>query len=56
MAGIGYGRRRQADIYLAGVRGQKPLVPQSAAALEQEAERARKASPTSRAAQASRRR
>jgi isopentenyl diphosphate isomerase/L-lactate dehydrogenase-like FMN-dependent dehydrogenase len=39
MPGIGYGRRRQADIYLAGVRGQKPLVPQSAAALEQEAER-----------------
>ncbi len=40
MAGIGYGRQRQADIYLAGVRGRKPRVPQSAAALEQEAERA----------------
>lgn len=40
MASIGYGRQRQADIYLAGVRGQKPLVPQSAAALEREAERA----------------
>ena len=40
MAGIGYGRQRQADIYLAGVRGQKPRVPQSAAALERESERA----------------
>jgi lactate 2-monooxygenase len=40
MAGIGYGRQRQADIYLAGVRGQKPRVPQSAAALERVAERA----------------
>jgi lactate 2-monooxygenase len=40
MAGIGYGRQRQADIYLAGVRGQKPRVPQSAPALEREAERA----------------
>jgi lactate 2-monooxygenase len=40
VAGIGYGRQRQADIYLAGVRGKKPRVPQSAAALEQEAERA----------------
>jgi isopentenyl diphosphate isomerase/L-lactate dehydrogenase-like FMN-dependent dehydrogenase len=40
MAGIGYGRQRQADIYLAGVRGQKPRVPQGAAALEQQAERA----------------
>ncbi len=40
MAGIGYGRQRQADIYSAGVRGKKPRVPQSAAALEQEAERA----------------
>ena len=40
MAGIGYGRQRQADIYLAGVRGEKPRVPQSAAALEQQAERA----------------
>jgi isopentenyl diphosphate isomerase/L-lactate dehydrogenase-like FMN-dependent dehydrogenase len=40
MTGIGYGRRRQADIYLAGVRGQRPRVPQSAAALEEQAERA----------------
>ena len=40
VTGIGYGRQRQADIYLAGVRGQKPRVPQSAAALEREAERA----------------
>jgi lactate 2-monooxygenase len=40
MPGIGYGRQRQADIYLAGVRGQKPRVPQSAPALEREAERA----------------
>jgi len=40
VAGIGYGRQRQADIYSAGVRGKKPRVPQSAAALEQEAERA----------------
>ena len=40
MAGIGYGRQRQADIYLAGVRGHKPRVPQSAAALERVAERA----------------
>ncbi|TML58792.1 MAG: lactate 2-monooxygenase [Actinobacteria bacterium] len=40
MAGIGYGRQRQADIYLAGVRGEKPRVPQSAATLEQQAERA----------------
>ncbi len=40
VTGIGYGRRRQADIYVAGVRGLKPRVPQSAAALEREAERA----------------
>src|SRR5437660_11168373 len=40
VSGIGYGRQRQADIYFAGVRGKKPRVPQSAAALEQEAERA----------------
>jgi lactate 2-monooxygenase len=40
VAGSGYGRQRQADIYFAGVRGKKPRVPQSAAALEQEAERA----------------
>ena len=40
MTGIGYGRQRQADIYLAGVRGEKPRVPQSAEGLEQQAERA----------------
>jgi lactate 2-monooxygenase len=40
VTGIGYGRQRQADIYLAGVRGQKPSVPQNAAALERRAERA----------------
>ncbi len=40
MAGIGYGRQRQADIYLAGVRGERPRVPQSAEGLEQQAERA----------------
>jgi lactate 2-monooxygenase len=39
VTGIGYGRQRQADIYLAGVRGQKPSVPQSAVALERRAER-----------------
>ena len=40
MADLGYGRRRQSDIYLAGLRGRKPHVPQSAVALEQAAERA----------------
>lgn len=40
MADVGYGRRRQAEIYLAGLRGRKPHVPQSAAALERAAERA----------------
>ena len=40
VSGIGYGRQRQADIYFAGVRGRRPRVPQSAAALEQQAERA----------------
>ena len=40
VSGIGYGRQRQADIYFAGVRGKRPRVPQSAAALEHEAERA----------------
>jgi lactate 2-monooxygenase len=40
MAEIGYGRRRQGDIYLAGVRGRKPRVPQSVAALERAARRA----------------
>jgi len=40
MATSGYGRRRQSDIYLAGLRGRKPLVPQNAAALERAAERA----------------
>ena len=39
MAAIGYGRQRQADIYLAGVRGRKPRVPQNAAALERVARR-----------------
>ena len=39
MAAIGYGRQRQADIYLAGVRGRKPRVPQNAAALERAARR-----------------
>ena len=38
MAVIGYGRRRQADIYLEGVRGRAPRVPQNAAALERAAE------------------
>jgi lactate 2-monooxygenase len=40
VAGIGYGRQRQADIYLAGARGRKPRVPQSAAVLERAARRA----------------
>ena len=40
MAGIGYGRQRQADIYLEGVRGRKPRVPQNTAALERAAQRA----------------
>jgi lactate 2-monooxygenase len=40
VTGIGYGRQRQADIYLAGVRGQKPRVPQNAAGLERRAQRA----------------
>jgi lactate 2-monooxygenase len=40
VTGTGYGRRRQRDIYLAGLRGRKPLVPQNAAALERAAERA----------------
>jgi lactate 2-monooxygenase len=39
VAAIGYGRQRQADIYLAGVRGRKPRVPQNAAALERAARR-----------------
>lgn len=39
MAAIGYGRQRQADIYLAGVRGRKPRVPQNTAALERAARR-----------------
>jgi isopentenyl diphosphate isomerase/L-lactate dehydrogenase-like FMN-dependent dehydrogenase len=37
---IGYGRRRQGDIYLAGVRGRKPRVPQNPTALERAARRA----------------
>jgi isopentenyl diphosphate isomerase/L-lactate dehydrogenase-like FMN-dependent dehydrogenase len=40
MADLGYGRRRQREIYLAGLRGRKPRVPQNAAALERAAERA----------------
>src|SRR5213080_2399932 len=40
MAAIGYGRQRQTDVYLAGVRGQRPRVPQNAAALERAAQRA----------------
>ncbi len=40
VTGIGYGRQRQADIYVAGVRGRKPRVPQVAAALERQAKRA----------------
>ena len=40
MADLGYGRRRQREIYLAGLRGHKPRVPQNAAALERAAERA----------------
>jgi isopentenyl diphosphate isomerase/L-lactate dehydrogenase-like FMN-dependent dehydrogenase len=40
MAGLGYGRERQRAIYLAGLRGIRPRVPQNAAALEAAAERA----------------
>jgi lactate 2-monooxygenase len=40
VADLGYGRRRQREIYLAGLRGHKPRVPQNAAALERAAERA----------------
>jgi lactate 2-monooxygenase len=40
VADLGYGRRRQREIYLAGLRGHKPRVPQKAAALERAAERA----------------
>jgi isopentenyl diphosphate isomerase/L-lactate dehydrogenase-like FMN-dependent dehydrogenase len=36
----GHGRERQRDIYLSGLRGKKPLVPQNATALERAAERA----------------
>jgi lactate 2-monooxygenase len=39
VAALGYGRQRQADIYLAGVRGRKPRVPQNPAALERAAQR-----------------
>lgn len=39
MSALGYGRQRQRDIYLGGLRGRKPRVPQSAAALERAAER-----------------
>jgi isopentenyl diphosphate isomerase/L-lactate dehydrogenase-like FMN-dependent dehydrogenase len=40
MADLGYGRRRQRDIYLAGLRGRKPRVPQNAVSLERDAKRA----------------
>ena len=40
MADLGYGRRRQREIYLAGLRGHKPRVSQNAVALERAAERA----------------
>src|SRR5205807_123310 len=40
MAATGYGRQRQRDIYLGGLRGSRPRVPQNAAALERAAERA----------------
>ena len=40
MADLGYGRRRQRDIYLAGLRGRKPRVPQDAVSLERHAKRA----------------
>lgn len=40
MAATGYGRQRQSDIYLAGIRGRTPRIPQSAVALERAAERA----------------
>src|SRR5512133_2428586 len=36
----GYGRHRQREIYLGGLRGRKPRIPQNAAALERAAERA----------------
>jgi len=40
MAATGYGRQRQRDIYLGGLRGSRPRVPQDAAALERAAGRA----------------
>jgi lactate 2-monooxygenase len=40
MADLGYGRRRQREIYLAGLRGRKPRVPQDAVSLERDAKRA----------------
>ena len=40
MADLGFGRRRQREIYLAGLRGHKPRVPQSAVPLQRAAERA----------------
>jgi len=40
VADLGYGRRRQREIYLAGLRGHRPRVPQNAGALERAAERA----------------
>jgi isopentenyl diphosphate isomerase/L-lactate dehydrogenase-like FMN-dependent dehydrogenase len=39
VAATAYGRQRQSDIYLAGVRGRTPRVPQNAAALERAAQR-----------------
>jgi isopentenyl diphosphate isomerase/L-lactate dehydrogenase-like FMN-dependent dehydrogenase len=40
VAALSYGRRRQAEIYLAGARGRKPRVPQDPVALERAARRA----------------
>jgi lactate 2-monooxygenase len=40
MSVLGYGRQRQREIYLGGLRGRKPRVPQNAAALERAAEHA----------------
>jgi lactate 2-monooxygenase len=40
MAVEGYGRQRQREIYLAGLRGRRPRVPQIGGALERAAERA----------------
>jgi lactate 2-monooxygenase len=40
MSGVAYGRQRQREIYLAGLRGRRPRVPQNAEALERAAARA----------------